>query len=119
MFVRSITGAAIAAALLLGGPAQACNVKQATPGVVTLSVGSSGCGSSAAQVAKMAQSLKAAIAAMPPAESSGARGSGSNLVQRSSAGNKLYKISDMKDQARFLSGQPKGSGYYNYPGGRR
>lgn len=118
MFVRSISGAAIAAALLLGTSAQACNVKQAAPGVINLSVGSAGCGSNAAQVAKMAQSLKAAIAAMPPAESGNRRG-GANLVQRSSAGNKLYKIADMRDQARFLSGQPKGSGYYNYPGGKR
>jgi hypothetical protein len=118
MFNRCTSSILLAVALGLSANASACNIKQSAPGVITLTVGNSGCLSKADEMAKMAAALKTAIAAMPSASASSSRGRG-NLISRTPAQQKLYNIADMADQGRYLSGKPHFDGYYSYPGAKR
>jgi len=122
MFNRYTSSILLACVLSVSANAGACTVNQSAPGVVTLSVGSSGCLSKTDDLAKMAAALKTAIASMPSgsrsSSSGGSRGRG-NLVSRTTSQQKLYNIADMVDQGRYLSGKPHVDGYYSYPGAKR
>lgn len=118
MLNRCILSILLACALSVSADAGACNLKQSRPGVVTLTVGSSGCLSKAADVAKMAAALKSAIATMPAGTAGDSRGQGSS-VKRTPAQQKLYNIADMVDQGRYLSGKPRFDRYYGYSNAKR
>jgi hypothetical protein len=114
MFVRSISSILLALSVGVCVDAQACNLKQSAPGVITLSVSSGGCTANATDVARMASALKSAIAAMPSGVSNTARDRG-DTSSRLSREQKLRNLDDMAHQQRFLSGLSPRNGYYAYP----
>jgi hypothetical protein len=120
MFNRCIPSILLACVLSVSANAGACNVKQSAAGVVTLSVGSSGCLSKTGDVAKMAAALKATIAAMPTETTGSGRNRGlASVVSRTPAQQKLYNIADMVDQGRYLSGKPHFDTYFGYSRSKR
>jgi hypothetical protein len=74
-------------------PRTACLTAASTPGVLTIRVGATGCAAGGAEHAQLAQSLKTAIAALPPKGPSR-----SELNAR-----KLNGFSELKASSEFLS----------------
>lgn len=93
-------------ALPFSAYAETCLIQKTDPGTISITVGKSGCFGSDAARSEFQDTLKVAV---KDVEASQARAEKPATIQRSRSAQKLYNLSDMRHQARTLSG---GGTYY-------